>query len=167
MKIRNMTRCAVLCAVMAVCAWISFPLGDLAVSLQTFAVFLTLGLLGGRLGGVTVLVYLLLGAAGAPVFTGFRGGIAVLLGPTGGYLWGLGMASLLYWLLERKISPPIGLVLGLLLCYTCGTAWYYYMYAPGALPPVILTCVVPYLIPDGIKLLLATLLTRLLKQLIR
>ena len=94
MKIRKMTRCALLAAVMAVCAWISVPVGELAVSLQTFAVFLTLGFLGGRLGSAAVLVYLLLGAAGVPVFAGFRGGIGVLLGPTGGYLWGFLAACL-------------------------------------------------------------------------
>ena len=82
MKLQNMTRCGVLCAVLAVCAWLSFPLGDQAISLQSFGVFLALGLLGGRDGTITVLVYLLLGAAGVPVFAGFRGGFAVLLGHT-------------------------------------------------------------------------------------
>ena len=70
MKPREMTRCGVLAAILAVCAWLSVPLGDQAVSLQSFGVFLALGLLGGRGGTVTVLVYLLLGAAGAPVFSG-------------------------------------------------------------------------------------------------
>lgn len=166
MKIRNMTRCAVLAAVMAVCAWISIPLGDQAVSLQTFAVFLTLGLLGGRDGTVTVLVYLLLGAVGLPVFSGFRGGIAVLLGPTGGYLWGFAAACLLYWILENRLSRWLTMIFGILLCYACGTAWYYYMYATGALLPVIGVCVVPYLIPDAVKLLLALTLSTRLKQFI-
>lgn len=162
-----MTRCAAFAAVLAVCAWISVPLGDQAVSLQTFAVFLTLGLLGGKMGAVTVLVYLLLGAAGLPVFAGFRGGVGVLLGPTGGYLWGLFGTCLLYWLLEKRLSMWLNMVLGLLLCYLCGTVWYYCMYAPGALWPVVLTCVVPYLIPDAVKILLALTLSHRLKWLIR
>lgn len=167
MKIRNMSRCAVLAAVMTVCAWISVPLGDQAVSLQTFALFLTLGILGGKLGTVTVLVYLLLGAVGLPVFTGFRGGIGILLGPTGGYLWGFAGACALYWLLEKQLPRWLNMNLGMLLCYACGTAWYYYMYAPGAVWPVIMTCVVPYLIPDAIKLLLALPLSQRLKQMLR
>lgn len=167
MKIRNMTRCAVLAALMAVCAWISVPLGDQAVSLQTFAVFLTLGLLGGKAGTATMLVYLLLGAAGVPVFTGFRGGIAALLGPTGGYLWGFLAGAVLYWVLEKRLPHWIAMVLSLLLCYACGTAWYFFLYAGGASIWAILgTCVVPYLLPDGIKLFLALTLTKQLKPLL-
>lgn len=167
MKIRDMTRCAVLAAVLAVCAWLSVPLGEQAVSLQTFGVFLALRLLGGRDGTVTVLVYLLLGAVGLPVFTGFRGGIAVLLGPTGGYLWGFAAAGILYWLLERHLPPWLNMVLGMALCYACGTVWYYCMYAPGAIWPVIATCVMPYLLPDTIKIILALSLSQKLKPLMR
>jgi biotin transport system substrate-specific component len=162
-----MTRCAVLAAVLAVCAWISVPLGDQAVSLQTFALFLTLGLLGGRLGTVTVLVYLLLGAAGLPVFTGFRGGIGVLLGPTGGYLWGFLAAGLVYWLLEKRLNQWLNMLLGLAACYICGTVWYYCMFAPGALWPVVMTCVAPYLLPDVVKLVLAVTLSRRLKWMMK
>ena len=167
MRIRNMTRSAVLAAVLAVCAWISVPLGDQAVSLQTFALLLTLGLLGGRLGAMTVLVYLLLGAAGLPVFTGFRGGVGVLLGPTGGYLWGFLASSLLYWMLEKRMDQRLNMLIGLALCYACGTVWYYYMFAPGALWPVVMTCVVPYIVPDLVKLMLAAILSRRLKWLMR
>jgi biotin transport system substrate-specific component len=167
MKIRKMTRCAMLAALMAVCAWISVPVGDQAVSLQTFGVFLALGLLGGKLGAATVLVYLLLGAAGLPVFSGFRGGFGVLLGPTGGYLWGFLLACLLYWAVENRLPRWAALVFGLLCCYACGTAWYYFAYAHGALWPVILTCVVPYVIPDAIKILLALMMTEKINHLIR
>lgn len=166
MKIRKMTRCAMLAALLAVCAWISVPLGDGAVSMQTFAVFLTLGLLGGRLGSATVLVYLLLGAAGLPVFSGFRGGFGVLLGPTGGYLWGFLMACLLYWAVENRLPRWVAMIFGLLCCYACGTAWYYFAYAPGALWPVLLTCVVPYIIPDVLKLILALIVSAKLSRLV-
>lgn len=167
MKIRDMTRCAVLAAVLAVCACLSVPLGDQAVSLQSFGVFLALGLLGGRGGTLTVLVYLLLGAAGVPVFSGFRGGVSVLLGPTGGYLWGFLAACVLYWLLERRLPQWVNMALGMALCYLCGTAWYYFMYAPGDVWPVVLTCVVPYLVPDAVKIFLAAALSRRLKRLVR
>ena len=167
MKLRNMTRCGVLAAVMAVCAWISVPLGDQAVSLQTFAIFLTLGLLGGKRGSATVAVYLLLGAAGAPVFAGFRGGFGVLLGPTGGFLWGFAAAALLYWLLEKHLKPWLCMGVGMVLCYACGTAWYYFIYAQGGLWPVLMTCVLPYLVPDVVKILLALILSKRLKQYIR
>ena len=167
MKLREMTRCGIFAAVLAVCAWISVPLGDQAVSLQSFGLFLALGLLGGRNGTLTVLVYLLLGAAGLPVFTGFRGGFAVLLGPTGGYLWGFLTACILYWLLEKRLRPWVNMALGLAVCYVCGTVWYYWVYAPGAIWPVVLTCVVPYLLPDALKLILSLSIVRKMKDLLR
>lgn len=167
MKLRDMTRCAVFAAVLAVCAWLSFPLGDQAVSLQSFGVFLALGLLGGRNGTISILVYLLLGSAGVPVFSGFRGGFSVLLGPTGGYLWGFLVAALLYWGLEKHLRPWVNMVLGMALCYLCGTLWYYLMFASGAIWPVVLTCVVPYLIPDGLKIILVLSVRKRLNLLLR
>lgn len=167
MKLHNITRCSMLAAVIAVCAWISVPLGEQAISLQTFAVFLALGVLGGKRGTVTVVVYLLLGAVGVPVFSGFRGGTAVFLGPTGGFLWGFAAAALLYWVLQTHLKPWLCMVLGMLLCYACGTAWYYFMYAQGALWPVLTTCVLPFLLPDAVKLFLAQMLSKRLTQLIR
>ena len=166
MKIRNMSRCAMLTVLLAVCAWISIPLGDRTVSMQTLGLFMALALLGGKLGTVTVGVYLLLGAAGVPVFAGFRGGIDVLLGPTGGYLWGFFAAGVLYWILERRLPDWVNMGLGLLICYGCGTVWYYFAYGSGALWPVVMTCVVPYLLPDLIKILLAVVLSRRLKKLV-
>lgn len=171
MKVRNMARCGLFTAVLTVCAWIAIPVGDIAVTLQTFGIFLTLGLLGGKWGSITVFVYLLLGAVGAPVFSGFRGGMGALLGTTGGYISGFMLTSLVYWLLTSiKDSPHIRLiamVLGLLLCYGCGTAWYVWGYLGGSslsLGAVLLKCVVPYLIPDAIKLFLAWVLTKRLKR---
>ena len=80
---RDLCFCAIGAALIAVCAWISIP-AEVPFTLQTFAIFAVCGLLGGRRGTVSVLVYLLLGAVGAPVFAGFRGGFASLLGTTGG-----------------------------------------------------------------------------------
>ena len=99
MKARNMALCGLFTAILTVCAWISIPVGDMVITLQTFGIFLTLGLLGGKYGTVTMLVYLLLGAVGAPVFSGFRGGLGALLGTTGGYLFGFMLTCLCYRLL--------------------------------------------------------------------
>lgn len=164
MKIRDMTRCAMFAALLAVCAWISVPVGDLAVSLQTFAVFLTLGALGGRMGSLTFLVYLSLGAVGLPVFTGMQGGLGILMGPTGGYLWGFLATGLIFWALEDRSPLWLTLVFGLLGCYVCGTVWYYFAYAHTGLWAVFLKCVVPYLIPDGAKLAVALLVMPRLKK---
>ena len=171
MKARNMALCGVFTAVLALCAWISVPIGDTVITLQTFGIFLTLGLLGGKRGTVTVLVYLLLGAIGAPVFSGFRGGLGALLGTTGGYIFGFMSTSMLYWIMTSIKDTPrirlIAMVLGLLLCYICGSWWYMTRYLTAAqttLGLVLLKCVVPYLIPDAIKLTLAWILTSKLKR---
>lgn len=171
MKVKNMARCGLFTAVLAICAWISIPMGDMMITLQTFGIFLTLGLLGGKWGTVTVLVYLLLGAIGAPVFSGFRGGLGALLSTTGGYIFGFMLTVILYWIITSiKDTPPIRLIamiLGMLLCYGCGSFWYVSQYlASGAvtLGAVLLKCVLPYLLPDAVKLALAWILTARLKR---
>lgn len=167
MSVRFMTRCAIFSAVMAVSAWIAVPLGDLAVSLQTLSLFLTLSLLGGKAGSAVCLVYLALGAVGLPVFTGFQGGIAILLGPTGGYLWGFLAAAILYWVLQTHVNSWLAMGLGLFLCYICGTAWYFFLYTDAGLWAVILKCVVPYILPDLAKLTAAQLLAPRLQRILR
>ena len=164
MKLQIMTRCALLTAVMAVCAWLAVPMGDVAVTLQTFGLFLTLSLLGGKFGTLVCLLYLLLGAVGLPVFAGFQGGLGVLLGPTGGYLWGFLAASLIYWLLERHLPRYLCLAIGMAACYLCGTAWYYFVWSDGGLWLILLKCVLPYLLPDAGKLLLAWICARRLER---
>jgi biotin transport system substrate-specific component len=168
-----MARCALFSALMCLCAWISFPFGESAITLQTFALFLTLELLGGKYGSLVCLVYLLLGAVGLPVFSGFRGGFGMLLGTTGGYLWGFLLCALLYWLITALLGKgfPVRLVTylaGLLLCYALGTFWFYcvYLQAGSALSIgfVLLKCVVPFVLPDLLKLSLALALAKKTKR---
>ena len=161
--------CAVL---MAVCSWISIP-ATVPFTLQTFAVFCSLGLLGGRRGTAAILVYLLLGALGVPVFAGFSGGIGILFGTTGGYLLGFILMGLVYWLGERLSMDSrniriISMILGLLLCYAFGTAWFMFVYARQtgaiALGTALAWCVVPFLLPDLVKMALALLLSGRLRK---
>ena len=163
---RNTTKQMVLAglfaAMTAVCAWITIPVSDIGITLQTMAVFLTLGLLGGKWGTFSIGVYLLLGAAGLPVFSGFRGGIGILLGVTGGYLWGFLFSGLVYWALSRIGTLP-AMVAGQLVCYFCGSAWFS-LYAGGGFRAAIAYCVVPYLVFDCVKLWLAHSLPRRLKR---
>lgn len=173
MRIRNMVLCALFAALLCVCAWIAIPIGGSVVTLQTFALFLALGLLGGKRGSIVCLVYLLLGAAGLPVFSGFRGGLGMLFGATGGYLFGFLAASLTYWaitaLFKRTafIQLPAA-VAAMAVCYFFGTGWFLWVWHPPGSPEglgaALLICVAPYLIPDTIKLILALLLTRRLQR---
>lgn len=173
MQIRTMAQCALLSALMCVCAWISVPLPDIAFTLQTFSLFLTLELLGGKKGSITCLVYLLLGAVGLPVFTGFRGGLGVLLGATGGYILGFPAAALTYWAVTGFFGQrlPVRLtaqILGLAVCYGFGTVCFVAVYlrdgSAMGVGAVLAKCVLPYILPDGIKLSLAMLLANRLRH---
>ena len=169
-QIRNMALCAMFSAVLCVCAWLGFPIGDVYITMQTFGVFLCLGLLGGKYGSISVFIYLLLGAVGLPVFSGFRGGLGILLGTSGGYIWGLLAGALVYWLITavwKKGQLP-AMIIGLLICYSLGTLWYWLMYLQGnTLWAVLLKCVVPYVIPDMIKLFFAVYLIKYIPRLYR
>lgn len=166
-----MVLCALFAALLCLCAWIGFPFGSGVVTLQTLGVFLTLGLLGGKLGTAAIAVYLFMGAAGLPVFSGFRGGFGVLLDTTGGYLWGFLASGLLYWLLTSAGAKPVwGMLAGLAACYALGSWWFCFGYLQTdtlSLGAVLLKCVVPYLLPDGVKLALAVLLTKKIRPLLQ
>lgn len=153
-----MVLCGLFAALTALCAWISVPLPAVSFTMQTFAVLLTLGILGGRWGSVSVMLYLLLGIVGLPVFAGFRGGAASLLEPTGGFLWGFLAGALVYWLVERLGKLP-AMVCALAVSYLCGS-WWFSVYAGTDLLGAMAVCVLPWLIPDGIKLALACSLSR-------
>lgn len=160
-----MVQASLLASLTAVCAWISIPIPPLTFTLQTFAVLLTLGILGGKWGTVSILIYLLLGMAGLPVFSGFQTGAAALPGPTGGFLWGFLAAGLVYRLLER-LGKPIAMIGAQLTVYLCGCWWFSFCAGDTGMAAAALVCVVPYLIPDGIKLILAlTLSERIGKRL--
>lgn len=154
-----MVLCSMMAALTALCAWLAIPIPPISVTMQTFAVFLTLGILGGKWGTVSILLYLLLGLVGLPVFAGFRGGAAALLDATGGFLWGFLAAGLCYRLLEGLGRLP-AMAAGMLVCYGCG-CWWFSVYAGNAgLAAAAMTCVVPYLIPDALKIALALGLSR-------
>jgi len=165
-------------ALIAACSWIQIP-ATVPFTLQTFGVFLAAGLLGGRRGTIAVLIYILIGAVGLPVFAGFKGGIGALLGTTGGYIIGFIFSALIMWLFEKifknfkgKKWIPLGIsmVLGLIVCYAFGTAWFITVYTNTKEPAGILTalswCVFPFIIPDMIKIALALMLTDRLKRFI-
>ena len=147
----------------ALCSWISVP-ATVPFTLQTFAVLLVCDLLGGRWGLVSVLLYLLLGAVGFPVFSGFSGGLGHLLGMTGGYILGFVLSALVMALMQRllprrRVFTLLSMALGLLACYAFGTLWFVKVYGDTKGPITLLTalskCVFPFIVPDLAKLALA------------
>lgn len=166
---------ALMAVIIAVCSWISIPT-TVPFTLQTFGVFMAVGLLGGKKGTISVLVYILLGAVGVPVFAGFSGGIGVLFGTTGGYIVGFLLSGLVYWAMTAAFGEKlpimiIAMVLGLIVCYAFGTAWFMIVYAKNTAPIGLMTalgwCVFPFIIPDCIKIALAVVLTKQLKKYVK
>ena len=171
-KTTDIVYIGVFAVLIAICSWISIP-AVVPFALQTFGVFMAVQTLGGKRGTMAVLIYILLGAAGVPVFAGFSGGIGVLLGSTGGYIIGFVFSALVMWLVQNMfghkiIVSIISMLLGLLVCYAFGTVWFMVIYARGGNEASLLTvfgwCVIPFIIPDLIKIALAYLVSGRIKK---
>jgi len=174
-KIKNMAYASLCAALLAVCAWISVP-SPIPFSLQTFGLFFVLLFLGGKWGSISLLIYVFLGIVGVPVFSGFNAGIGVLLGPTGGFILGFFGVCMVYWLTER-IKPSkiymraVFLSLGTVICYAAGTVFYMLWCGNrgNAIGPAsaISICVLPYILPDLLKLVLALTFAPKIKRIIK
>lgn len=158
-----------------ICSWISIST-TVPFTMQTFAVFFVLSFLGGKRGTVTIIVYVLLGAVGVPVFAQFASGIGILFGNTGGYIVGFIFMGLVYWLIVHFLGKKLwveilAMVIGLAVCYSFGTVWFMIVYAQSngavGLAMVLTWCVIPFIIPDLIKLGLALILARRLSPVLK
>lgn len=174
-KTRDIVFTAMFAVLIAVCSWISIPTA-IPFTMQTFAVYLALDFLGAKKGVTAVLIYLLMGMIGLPVFANLTSGIGILFGNTGGYMIGwifsgfvMGIAEKL---LGRKLwARGVSMLLGLLICYTMGTIWFLVIYTRSAgtvgVGTALLWCVVPFVIPDVAKLGLALGISRRLEKITR
>lgn len=163
-------------ALIAVCSWISIPL-TVPITLQTMAICLVAGLLGAKRGTITTVIYILLGLVGVPVFAGFSSGPAALLSPSGGYIIGFIFTALIVGIVSDKAKGKmlpliISMVIGILVCYVFGTAWFAVVYAKqnetaATLKTILSWCVIPFLIPDAVKIAVASILTNRLKKFIK
>ena len=127
-KTYDLAYIAIFAVLIAICSWISIPM-TVPFTLQTFGVFMAVGVLGGKRGSLAVLVYILLGAIGVPVFAGFSGGLGILLNNTGGYIIGFLFSALVMWAMEslwgkKPVIQILSMVVGLIVCYAMGTIWF-------------------------------------------
>lgn len=168
-KTRDLSYIALMAALMAICSWITLPIGPVPFTMQTFAIYAAVLLLGGRRGTIAFVVYLLMGVVGLPVFSGFSAGPGVLLGSTGGYLAGFLLGDLLYWLLTARLGSRLpvqitALLLATVICYVFGTVWFYYVYTAGGdsitVMGILSACVIPFIVPGLAKLALALVVSR-------
>lgn len=173
-KTYDLAYIAIFAVLIAICSWISIPM-TVPFTLQTFGVFMAVGVLGGKRGSLAVLVYILLGAIGVPVFAGFSGGLGILLNNTGGYIIGFLFSALVMWAMEslwgkKPVIQILSMVVGLIVCYAMGTIWFMVVYTrtSGAvgLGTVLGWCVIPFIIPDLVKIALAFVLSRRVRKLV-
>ena len=154
-------------AIISICAWISIPMVPIPITLQILGVFITASILGAKLGTVSIIIYILLGAVGLPVFSNFTGGFGILLSPTGGFIIGFIFTALTVGIItsfkNSILTNTLAMLLGLLLCYLFGTLWYC-IYANVDFITAVLVCVVPFLIGDAVKIATASILVTKLKK---
>lgn len=168
-SVKNLTLIALFAVIIAICSWVTIPFYVVPFTLQTLGIFLTLRFLGSKRGTVAIAVYLVLGALGVPVFSGMSGGIGHLLGPTGGYLVGFLVSGLVMMLLDLWKTEKVGfrllkMAIAMVACYAVGTVWFAFQYTSMSIGAVLMACVVPFLIPDAVKIVVADGVGTLLKK---
>ncbi len=166
-SIRDLCYIALFTALIAVLAQISIPLpGGVPLTLQTFAVPLAGLVLDSKRGTISTVVYVLLGAVGAPVFANFSGGIGIVLGMTGGFIVSFPIMAFLAGLgFKKSVKSPMlwfWLVLGAVANYVVGTVWFMVV-AQSSLYAALTACVIPFIPTAIIKILLTGFLGTMLR----
>ncbi|WP_329385589.1 biotin transporter BioY [Anaerofustis butyriciformans] len=171
MKTKDMVLAALCSVFIAISAWISIPTA-IPFTMQTFAIYFILFILGAKMCIVAVGVYIMLGIIGIPVFSGFTAGIGILMGNTGGYIIGFLIIPIFMMLTEKLYNKNTMLLIlfsfiSLIICYTLGTLWFYFLYTANTgaitITAILAMCVVPFVIPDIIKIALAYGVSKIIK----
>lgn len=175
-SIRNITEIGLFTAIIVISSWIFIPF-PIPFTLQTIGVMLCACCLGAFKGSVAVAAYIVLGIVGVPVFSGFSGGVAHLFGMTGGYILGFIPAVIVTGLIMRgnttnsKKITFLSISVGNIICYIFGACYYSVIYVNSSfwegMYVSLVTCVVPYIIPDIAKLFLTVSLWNGLRKIIK
>ena len=162
MKIKDLTRIALFVAVIIICSYIAVPF-VVPITMQTMGIFICTLYLGRKKGTLAILIYVLIGIIGIPVFSGMKGGIGVLLSPTGGYVTGFLLCGYITGLAFEKTNKAVlSCTLGLISLYAVGTVWFYIV-NPVSLWGILSTCVLPFIIPDILKIFIAVYIKKVLR----
>lgn len=164
----HLVLCGLFAALTAICSYINIPLGftPIPMNLATLAVFLAGGLLGKKYGTISILVYVLMGAVGIPVFAGFQAGVGVLAGPTGGFLLGYIAAAFITGIFLQRASSLQnigGMLAGQVACYLLGILWFMFITGAG-IGVALISCVLPFIPGDLVKIAVSFLLIKRLRK---
>lgn len=178
-KTYNIVLAGISAALIAVCAWIAIPVGAVPITLSTLGIFLILMSEGFKRGTAAIAVYLLLGLVGIPVFSNFKGGPAVLVGPTGGFLIGYIPMALVFALLvkilrvrtmtgfKKILFNILSAVCSEIVLYLFGCVWLMLTSGNKDVMNVLSVCVLPFIIPDIVKITVASLVSQRLAKFIK
>ena len=173
--LKSMVLMALFAALTCVLAPLSIPIGPVPISLTNLVIYFSLYVLGWQRATITYLVYLLLGLVGLPVFSGFEGGVGKLAGPTGGYLIGFIFMAIISGLFVKMKEDEVilnrvlgiaGMILGTLVAYAFGTAWFCYSTGTG-LSAALALCVIPFVPGDLVKIIVAAVIAPTIAKQIR
>ncbi len=162
MKAKNLTLIALTAALCCVISPIAIPIGAVPVSLSLFAVYLAAALSGPVRGVTAVCLYIVLGAIGLPVFSGFAGGIGHIAGATGGFIIGYIPCVLVtaFFVRKNNCEPwryPVGMTLGTLCCYITGSLWFS-LSTGSSVGRALAVCVLPFVLFDALKITAASII---------
>ena len=174
-SVKDMALCALFAAFCCVCSTITLPIGVVPVSLATFGIMATTMILGEKRAIISVVLFIVMGLVGLPVFAGMQGGLGVITGPTGGYIYSyilmvpiVGLASKC---LNKTVSSGMFTMLGCLAAifvnYLVGTI--HFLVWSGiqnvSFLTVLYNCVLPFIVGDILKSILAIIIAPRLKPL--
>lgn len=168
MKIKNMVFTALFAAVICAVSPFVIPMWPVPLSLATLVIYIAAATLGWKYGTLAVVLYLLIGMIGLPVFSGFNGGVQRLVGPTGGFLIGYIPCALIVGIITDRFEHikwlyPVAMAAGTAALYACGTAWIM-LSLKYTLAAALMACVVPFLIGDAVKTVLASVVSPILRK---
>ena len=162
-----MVSTALMTAVTCILAPLSVPIGPVPISFTNLAIYISLYLLDWKRGTVSYFLYLLIGFAGLPVFSGFTGGVAKLAGPTGGYIVGFIPMAIIAGIVidhfNQRWLQLLGMIVGTAICYALGTAWFC-MQAGYTVSAALAVCVFPFIPADLVKMLIAMTIGPAIRQ---
>lgn len=166
---REMVLTALFAAIFCILGPISVPIGPVPVSLTNFVIYISVYMLSARNATISCLIYLLIGAAGLPVFSGYTGGAGKLLGVTGGYLIGFIFTTVISGIVvnkfySNKLISILGMLAGLAVTYAFGTAWFAFLNGDKSVYEILKLCVIPFILIDFVKIIIASIFGPILKS---
>lgn len=166
-KVYPLAMTAVMTAVTCVLAPMAIPIGPVPISFTNLAIYISLYILGWKRGTLSYLVYVLIGAVGVPVFSGFSGGLGKLFGPTGGYIIGfIPMAILAGLVIDKYRNRGVqmaAMIVGTAVCYAFGTAWFCVV-MDSTVSAALAMCVFPFIPGDLAKMVIAMLVGPMIRS---